>query len=93
MRVITWEALFQKGLKTVLKLEVKAQLYEFLRQRVIHQSNILTAYIVQQEEQWVVVTPYRTEKGTLSRKELPCWHHEEIAFLGRGVASRRSCVF
>ena len=61
-------------------LEVKAQLPKHLRQRVMHQSNISTAYIVQQGESWVAVTPYRIEKGLLSPKELSCWCWEEIAF-------------
>ena len=46
----------------------------------MHQSNISTAYIVQQGELWVAVTPYRIEKGLLSPKELSCWCWEEIAF-------------
>ena len=49
--------------------------YMFLRQRVTHQSNILTVYIVQQSKLWI---PYRIEKGMLSPKELFCWLQEDF---------------
>lgn len=44
-----------------------------------NQSNILTVYVVQQGEWWVV-TYYKIEKGMLSPRELSYWHQEEILF-------------
>lgn len=44
-----------------------------------NQSNILTIYVVQQGEWWVV-TYYKIEKGMLSPRELSYWHQEEILF-------------
>lgn len=81
LRLIIRRQSFRKLRGPFHLLEVKAQLREFLRQRGTCQSNVLTVCTVLQGEQWVIVTPYRTEKGTLSPKELPCWCQEEIAFV------------
>lgn len=81
LRLIIRRQSFRKFWGPFQLLEVKAQLRECLRQRAIHQSNILTVRTVLQGEWWVLVTPYKTEKGTLSPKELPCWCQEEIAFV------------
>jgi len=78
LRIITYETVSQKVLRTILLLEVKVQLQKFLRQRIIPQINTLTVYIVQQGELWVIVTPYRIEKRTPNK--LPYWCQEEINF-------------
>ena len=78
LRIITHETVSQKVLRTVLLLEVRAQLQKFLRQRIIPPINTLTVYIVQQGELWVVMTPYRIEKRTPNK--LPYWCQEEINF-------------
>ena len=46
LRIITYETVSQKVLRSVLLLEVKAQLQKFLRQRIIPQINTLKVYIV-----------------------------------------------
>lgn len=46
LRIITQETVFQKTLRTVLPF--RGQGIRVLRQRIIHQSNLLMVYIVQQ---------------------------------------------
>ena len=47
LRIVTWKTVFQKTPRTVLPSRGQGQLYMFLRQRIIHQSNIFTVFIVQ----------------------------------------------
>ena len=65
-------------------LQVKAQVCKTFRQSVMHQSNLLTVYIVQLGGQWVTVTPSMIKKGTLFLKMLPFWQ-VDIPMSSKGI--------
>ena len=51
----------QKDPQVKLNTQLLGFVFSFGRQ-AIHQSNILTVYIVQQGEYWIILTPHKIEK-------------------------------